>query len=186
MNLFLLSLDRKECVSWYADKHIVKMILELAQLLYGVWGAVEDPVWRDHAPKGGYKMTHINHPTAKWMRASKQNYIFAASFAHPMLDEYTKRYNKIHGCKIHLDWLVANIPPSLPDGPLTQLPQAMPSQYKVNDGCGTMEDTVTAYRAYYAGDKVKNIKITYTNAEWPHWLPKNVPEPYLILNIIQG
>lgn len=175
MNLFLLSLDRRQCVRWYADKHIVKMILELAQLLYSVWNALEDSNWKNYAPDGGYKSTHINHPIAVWMRQSKQNYKFAMSYGHPMLEEYTRRYGKIHGCQKHLNWLVANIPSNLPDGILTQLPQAMPDEYKINDGCGTMDDTVLAYRNYYKYFKVKTIKITYKNTEWPEWLPKQDP-----------
>lgn len=178
MNLFLLSLDRKQCVRWYADKHIVKMILELAQLLYGVWGVSEHPDWRQMAPEGGYKTTHINHPIAVWMRQSKNNYNFAASYAYPMLEEYTRRYGKIHGCQKHLYWLITNVPPMLPDEPLTQMPQAMPDEYKVRDRCGTMEDTILAYKAYYIGFKVKNIKITYTNTEWPEWLPQQDPEEF--------
>lgn len=171
MNLFLLSLDRKQCVRWYADKHIVKMILELTQLLYGVWGAVEGEKWRQTAPEGSYKMTHINHPIAVWMRGSKENYNFAASYAHPMLEEYTRRYRKIHACSRHIDWLVVHTPPSLPNLPLTQMPQAMPDTYKLRDRVGTMEDTVVAYRQYYAGEKIKEIKMTYTDTEWPEWLP---------------
>lgn len=173
MNLFLLSLDRQQCVRWYADKHVVKMILELAQLLYSAWGVLsEDDTWRQLAPEGSYKTTHINHPISKWIRQSKNNYIFAASYAHPMLAEYTRRYNKTHKCTAHLDWLVNNIPNNIPDGELTQCPQAMPDEFKVNDGCGTMDDTVMAYKAYYIGDKIKNIRMTYKNTEWPEWLPK--------------
>lgn len=172
---------------WHADKHIVKMILELAQLLYVVWAITGDEFWRQRAPCGGYKTTHVNHPIAIWMRQSKANYIFAVSFAHPMLEEYTRRYGKIHGCQKHLDWLISNIPPYLPDNALTQMPQAMPDEFKVNNQCGTMEDTVAAYKAYYIGFKLKTIKITYTNTEWPEWLPKPLPvnTKYITLNIIR-
>lgn len=178
MNLFLLSLDKRECVRWYADKHIVKMILELAQLLYTVWGVLEDPSWRESAPNGSYKTTHVNHPIAIWLRQSKENYNFATSYAHPMLEEYTRRYGRIHGCQRHIDWLSPNVPPHLPDAPLTQLPQAMPDEFKVNPGSGSMEDTVQAYRNYYMGFKVKRIRITYTNTEWPAWLPRQDPEEF--------
>jgi len=196
MNLFLLSLDRRQCVRWYADKHIIKMILELAQLLYTVWHKMEDPSWKKLAPSGGYKATHVNHPIAIWMRESKENYNFAASYGIPMAEEYTRRYGKIHGCRKHIEWLVNNIPNNLSNRPLTQLPQAMPNEYKVNDRCGTMEDSVSAYRIYYKEFKLKTIKITYTNTEWPDWLPKQdseefkrkiqgEPSTYLTLNIIR-
>lgn len=178
MNIFLLSLIRNECVRWYADKHIVKMILELAQLLYSVWGVIEHSNWRNYAPEGSYKTTHINHPISIWLRQSKENYKFAASYAHPMLNEYSRRYGKIHGCERHLNWLVYNVPFNLSDNPLIQMPQAMPDEFKVNNGCGTMEDTVLAYRNYYIGVKIKEIKITYTNTEWPYWLPRQNLEEF--------
>lgn len=121
---------------------------------------------------------HINHPIAVWMRELIENYKFAASYSYPMLEEYTRRYRKIHACQKHLDWLVNNVPPAIPNLPLTQMPQAMPEVYKVRDRLGTMEDTVAAYKAYYIGDKLKEIKITYTNTEWPEWLPKQDPEEF--------
>jgi hypothetical protein len=162
------------------------MILELAQLLYTAWHILEHPSWRQYAPNGGYKSTHINHPIAVWIRQSKENYKFAASYAHPMLQEYTRRYGKIHGCQIHLDWLILNIPHNLPDCKLTQMPQAMPDEFKINNGCGTMDDTVSAYKSYYVGFKLKTIQITYKNTEWPDWLPRQQPQPkYLTLNIIR-
>jgi hypothetical protein len=58
------------------------------------------------------------------------------------------------------------------------MPQAMPDQYKVRDRIGTMEDTVLAYKAYYIGEKIKEIKMTYTNTEWPEWLPRQDPEHF--------
>lgn len=109
------------------------------------------------------------------MGQNKQNYEFASSYDQPMLAEYTRHYGKIHACQRHLDWLISNTPPYLLDGVLTQMPQATPDEFKVNNGCGTMGDTVLVYRNYYVGLKVKEIQITYTNTEWPYWLPKQDP-----------
>ncbi len=36
MNIFILDLDVKKCAQYHVDKHVVKMILETAQLLCGV------------------------------------------------------------------------------------------------------------------------------------------------------
>jgi len=36
MNIFFLDWDVKKCAEYHCDKHIVKMILETAQLLCGV------------------------------------------------------------------------------------------------------------------------------------------------------
>ena len=37
MNLFLLYKDIPDCVAALVDKHVIKMILETAQILYSVW-----------------------------------------------------------------------------------------------------------------------------------------------------
>jgi hypothetical protein len=34
MNLFFLDTDPKKCAEYHCDKHVVKMLLELVQLLY--------------------------------------------------------------------------------------------------------------------------------------------------------
>ena len=36
MNIFFLDFDTKKCAKYHCDKHVVKMILETAQLLCGV------------------------------------------------------------------------------------------------------------------------------------------------------
>ena len=36
MNIFILDYDVKKCAQYHVDKHVVKMILETAQLLCGV------------------------------------------------------------------------------------------------------------------------------------------------------
>ena len=37
MNLFLLDVDLKKCAQFHCNKHVVKMILELTQILYTCW-----------------------------------------------------------------------------------------------------------------------------------------------------
>jgi hypothetical protein len=36
MNIFFLDFDTEKCAKYHCDKHVVKMILETAQLLCGV------------------------------------------------------------------------------------------------------------------------------------------------------
>jgi hypothetical protein len=70
--------------------------------------------------------------------------------------------------------LAENVPDEIPDDiGLSQMPQCMPQKYKRNDGTGTMEDTVHAYRAYYEGEKLHFC--TYTRTPWPEWLSKPSP-----------
>jgi hypothetical protein len=66
MNIFYLDKSPYTCARYHCDKHVVKMILETAQLLCGA-----------HWATGGtaqYKPTHLNHPCAIWVRKSLSNY----------------------------------------------------------------------------------------------------------------
>ena len=154
MNLFLLSLNVEECALWHCDKHVVKMILEIVQMLYTAWHVnnPEDsrlstaPLCKSSGIPG-YKKAHVNHPMTKWVRESRGNYRFAVRLAAALALEFKFRYKKHHGCTTHVLWLASNVP-SFETSRRTLVPQCMPDQYKVTN------DSVTAYRNYYNGDKV--------------------------------
>lgn len=54
MNIFVLSTNPVECASFHNDKHVVKMIVEYAQLL--------SSVHRVYGYDVGYKLTHKTIP----------------------------------------------------------------------------------------------------------------------------
>lgn len=60
MNIFFLHYDPKQCAQYHLDKHVVKMILETAQMLYSVHWFLELEL-----PENAYKKTHVNHPCLK-------------------------------------------------------------------------------------------------------------------------
>ena len=69
MNIFLLDADVEKCAEYHVDKHVVKMVLETAQLLCGVHhmtSQVTEPSL--------YKLSHKNHPCSIWARNSLSNY----------------------------------------------------------------------------------------------------------------
>lgn len=150
MNIFVLDLDPILAAEYQGDKHVVKMVLESAQLLCSPY----DP---GVAP---YKRTHYNHPCAKWTRESLANWKWLLKHAYALSAEYSFRYNKTHKCHAILDWLDSN-PPSLPEGPMTPFAQAMPEQYK-------NPDPVVAYRAYYCGAKRDIVRWNKTRTQ-PFW-----------------
>ena len=137
MNIFFLSANPRRCARWHCDKHVVKMILESAQLLSTVQSQYNIPT--------KYKPTHVNHPCTKWVAASKANYRWLLTHAKALCEEYTKRYNKIHACQELIDDPLS-IVPDLPDIEITPFAQAMPDKYK-------NVDPVQAYRDYYIGEK---------------------------------
>jgi len=71
MNIFFLHKNPKLCARYHLDKHVVKMILETAQMLYSVHWYKELEL-----PLDAYKKAHINHPCSIWARTSVDNYIW--------------------------------------------------------------------------------------------------------------
>lgn len=163
MNIFYLSINPKNCAIYHCDKHCVKMILETCQLLYTcLW--LTTPKLIDNAPLNnsgnqGYKKSFQNHPCAIWVRESIQNYNWLCQMGLFLCHEYSYRYQKIHSCQKHLEWLSKQIP-ILPNIKMTPIRQAMPDKYKG-------KNSVIAYRKYYMGEKKYFCKWTGRNI--PHW-----------------
>jgi len=158
MNIFYLSNDPKECAQQHLDKHVVKMILETAQLLSNAHHMLDG----DQVIKPIYKLTHKNHPSAIWVRASKEHYQWLWKLLYELCKEYTHRYGKIH--KVEREGLLnvlyeapANIPNN---GWLSGPTPAMPDEYKVSD-------IIQSYRNYYNGAKASFAK--WTNRPVPEW-----------------
>ena len=124
MNIFYLHDNPKVCSQYHVDKHVVKMILETAQLL-------STAHWLSGG-EGPYRATHKNHPSAIWARSNKSNYRWLCELGMELCKEYTHRYGKIHKTQQHLEWLTKNIP-NIPNGKFTQPTLAMPDQYKRDD-----------------------------------------------------
>ena len=157
MNIFYLSEYADEAAEMHCDKHVVKMILETAQLLSTAHRVLDGDEFADR--EGLYKVTHINHPSAVWVRQSEGNYYWTLHLFSFLCAEYTKRYKKIHKTE-RLLYSLAVFPDNIPDGDFTPPPQCMPDEYK-ND-CA-----VTAYRTYYKNDKADFAVWKYTQA--PTW-----------------
>lgn len=152
MNIFAVNKDPKIAAEELCDKHVVKMILESAQMLCAVYDKGTAP----------YKRAFYNHPCTIWARESQENYKWLLDHATAMCEEYTKRYGKIHKSQAIILWCFMHYKSllSLPRIGLTPFAQAMPEEYK-ND-CA-----VTAYRAYYNGEKAYFAKWSKTNR--PAW-----------------
>ena len=159
------------------DKHVVKMILEYAQLLstaHRVLDGVELSGLSDSGRKKKfwtlgdsrdytlYKATHINHPSAVWVRKSVQNYMWLAEMLEVLCGEYTYRYGKVH--KVERDGLMQllknEFPKNLPVAPFTEPTPAMPDDVKI------IGDSIKSYRNYYINNK----------AHLANWKKRQVPE----------
>ena len=77
MNLFFLSHRLEVSPTLLCDKHIVKMILETAQLLWCAWHCQYPNLDEYPHPIKVYRKTHTNHPTSIWVRACEAHYQYA-------------------------------------------------------------------------------------------------------------
>ena len=160
MNIFYLDKDPKRCAEMHCDKHVVKMILEYAQLLSTAHRVLDGDEWADRV--GLYKATHKNHPSAVWARESAGNYFWLNKLFQELCKEYTKRYGKIHGSQIRLGDYLYVLPKSLNIGfegietGLTEPPQCMP------DYCKIEGDAIMGYRNYYIREKSYMARWNFT------------------------
>lgn len=140
MNIFVLDKDPMISATYHNDKHVVKMIVESAQML-----STAHRVSGLNVNESIYKEAYKNHPCSVWVRQSSSNYLWLYTLFLGLLVEYEKRFNKKHSCMRLIEPL-SHVPALVPHDKLTPFAQAMPDNYK-------NECAVKAYRAYYNGDK---------------------------------
>lgn len=153
MNIFYLDNDPYVAASMQCDKHVVKMILESAQLLSTAHHEID-------GESPAYKPTHKNHPSAVWVRQSGDHYAWLYAHMEGLGLEYTKRYGKVHRTILnHADSLLEP-PKGIPEVGFTDPPPCMPDEYKCTD-------IVTSYRNYYRGAKAYMAQ--WNHSEQPEW-----------------
>jgi hypothetical protein len=160
MNIFFLYRNPRKAAEAHCDKHVVKMIIETAQLLYSAHWLTDSAL-----PENAYKLAHKNHPSAIWTRESLTNYMWLCSLGWWLCKEYQFRYGetKVHKTEPHIVWLLNN-PPKLPFVNMTPLRLAMPDEYK-------QKNPIKAYRKFYIESKLKARNIVkYTKREPPEFI----------------
>jgi hypothetical protein len=151
INIFILDLEHERNAQYHIDKHVVKMVLESAQIL--------STVCHKNGLEAPYRATHKQHPCVLWAEKSIQNYNWLLKFAKELCKEYTYRYKKNHKSEGVIKWLTAN-KPELPDSKLTEFVQVVPDKY-------ISDNVVTAYRSYYIGEKSEIA--SWKNRVVPKW-----------------
>jgi len=152
MNIFVLDQDHTKNAQYHVDKHVVKMLVEQTQLLCSTY------FFTGQEESSPYRLTHKNHPCSVWVRESLSNWLWLRDFTLALAQEYTHRYGKLHKSGEVAKTLTA---PKLIDIGLTPFAQAMPDEYRSNN-------PVSAYRAYYNGEKSNLFK--WTKREVPGWV----------------
>ena len=177
MNIFYIDHDPIKAAQGMVDKHIVKMILESAQLLSTAHRLLDGTQVEGTSKTGRkakrwilhdgrqdvlYLATHIHHPSAVWCRQSVENYSWLVEHFFALMHEYTHRYTKKHACFGDLSFMLQSPPHKLKDYDWTNMPCAMADEYKISD------DPLTNYRNYYKIGKATMHK--WTNRQPPEWI----------------
>ena len=178
MNIFGLSESPVTAAQMMVDCHVVKMILETAQLLSTAHRVLDGELYIDKTSNGRnikrwrlsdsdmesalYKATHVNHPCAIWCRQSHNNYQWLFEHFEALCDEYTYRYGKVH--KIQREGLLEELytpPTHIPKGVgFTEPTPAMPEQFIV-------PSSISSYKNYYIG--AKQHLANWKKREIPNW-----------------
>lgn len=164
MNIFYLNRNPVECAQSHVDKHVVKMVLEYAQLLSTAHRVL------DKEPRNSeliYSMTHKNHPSAVWTRSSDKAYNWLYQLFCETANEYKYRYRKDHLTFVKLKEALSHLPMNIPK-PINQEwiapTPAMPDECKVEG------DVLASYRKYYNLHK-QNLA-TWTRRPPPVWFER--------------
>lgn len=125
----------------------------------------EAPLTASGTPR---KYSYLHHPCSKWALLSLENFSWLLNHTRALLEERKFRFDADHFCNSFISWCEQS-QPNLPKTGLTKFAQAMPDEYK-------NEDSVTAYRQYYAAAKKtdKNGKnmFVWTKRQPPIWCIK--------------
>jgi len=177
MNIFYIDKDPVQAAQWMVDKHVVKMILESAQLLSTAHRLLDGREIEGKSKTGRkarrwvlgdarepvlYSATHINHPSAVWCRKSVENYNWLADHLHALLGEYTYRYDKKHKVDGDLSYMLMSPPKNLEEYDMTVMPSAMADEYKISD------DPIINYRNYYKVGKERMH--AWKKRQPPEWI----------------
>ena len=193
MNIFVTHPFPAESAICLPDKHIVKMPLEVAQILCTtIWidkhlGFIPRALNKeesDHLNSLKKEIKHLkpeerpltpylpmmyNHPCTIWARTSQQNYEWLFCYALALNDEYGYRYGgKSHKSVAEVILKLPDI--SLPNIGLTPFAQAMPDELK-------SEDAVKSYQMFYMKDKAAIKKgCTWKHREKPEWWDEEIAD----------
>lgn len=173
MNVFYLDKDPSQAAQWMTDSHVIKMVLESAQLLSTAHRVLDGVPYKakskngrmitkyDHPDDRLYQATHVNHPSAVWVRQSSYNYQWLTIHFASLLDEYFVRYGKQHACtKMLFLYKPPGYIPCCTD--FTDPPSAMPDKYKISN------NAVLNYRYYYSHGKSHLHR--WTKRTPPDWI----------------
>jgi hypothetical protein len=178
MNIFYVNSDPEVAARSMVDRHVVKMILETAQLLSTAHRVIDGEEYVGQSQSGRkakrwrlsgnadaimYAATHINHPSAVWVRENSANYNWLYDHLLALGREYTYRYGRTHLTIDKLKDILEDAPENIEQSNvMTKMPSCMDKQYIVS------LDPIINYRNYYNYGKTDLLR--WSNRPPPQWI----------------
>ena len=172
MNIFATSRDPEKAALDLQDIH-KKMILESAQLLSTAHVQLD-------GVRRGYGATHINHPSAIWVRDSPENYRWLVEYTLAATAEFKRRGGNEHKSGILVREKLKRPPRNYLDcnAGLTPVRLAIADYLKINGGT-TWKEVIQAYKFYYCVDKLFFSSEKTGWFEWNGWTNASPPDWFI-------
>jgi hypothetical protein len=165
VNFFYLDKDPKKCAEYYCDKHIIKIPIEIAQILSKIHHELKTKIDINKIYKDSTVVSKTLGPYL-WSIESLDNYIWTCKLGLELINEYKIRYNKeIHKTEDIIIYLLNN-PPKLDKIGITKF--RMTNKYDMFQYISN--DSVICARYNYCEMKCANDK--WTNRNKPEWFNK--------------
>ena len=186
MNIFYVDKDPKTAAKMMCDKHIIKMILESAQMLCTAKRVLDGTEYFDTTKNGRkikrwshpnsnlenvlYKASHVNHPSTKWVMSSAYHYNWLYKHMIALHEQWQLRYGHVidHKTIQLLGDILKHPPKNIQLNKIATEPTpAMP------DYCKVPGDSVESYRKYYFLEKTR-FATWKSPASVPNWYIEGV------------
>lgn len=180
MNIFVLDKNPIVAAQLQCDKHVVKMIVESAQMLSTAHRMLDGQEYKAPSKSGKrmvkkwklknhddviYSAVHMGHPCTVWTMESNANYEWHYKHFIALCDEYTFRYGKTHGTDIKLREILKKVPSHIP---WTNLYTPFKLAMQHEPQCMHKNDPVRSYQEYYQ-TKQDRFKMIWTKRDVPEW-----------------
>lgn len=197
MNLFYLDEDHDTNAQYHVDKHVSKMVLEVAEMIcmahwvtdsvgyapFKLEKDVYDTVveykneYKNEAPEDRPipyvgRNAHLNHPSTIWVRSSAENYAWANCYMGAL--EAERRIRNPNGVQVHKSYALTTAlkPAIIKDVGFTKFPLAMKAMKDKYPHYYNENDPISSYRYFYMLDKA-------TFASWkvrgkPYWWDESI------------
>jgi len=157
LNIFAVHQNPIISAQSLCDRHVVKMILETAQMITSVAERHNYPI----IYKAGFK----KHPCTIWSGDSIENWLWLIEHGIALNEEKKYRFSSGDHSSVHvIKWHLECFHAPKPHVKMTKFAQAMPDVYKD-------ANHVNAYRNYYLG-----AKQYFKDGKRPTWTKRGPPD----------